>query len=579
MRIKWTLLLALIMLLTAGCYSSGKQPTSESGLPGGWIMAEELAVSRGAGEGDQQLDSNVYYEIFVRAFADSDGDGIGDFRGIVDMLDYLNDGDPATTGDLGVSGIWLMPIHPSPSYHGYDVTDYYGVNPEYGTMEDFRLLLEEAHKRDIKVIIDLVVNHTSTEHPWFQSALKDPSSEYRNWYVWREEGVQVSSTSATGGQAWHRSSGGQYLGVFWSGMPDLNFAHEPVRQEMINIGRYWLELGVDGFRLDAAKHIFEDLSGDEKKPALQEANLAWWQEFREGLEQVRPDVYLVGEVWESSPARVAPYYQVFDSTFNFAAGELIISAASKEADSNVAFTLERVLGAYAAAAGKPAMDAPFLTNHDQNRVMSTLRGNIDQAKMAASVLLTLPGRPFIYYGEEIGMQGVKPDEEIREPMKWADDAEIAALKAGEADAGSEASGSLLSADQYAAANTSWRLPRHQADTSSVLAQDGDPDSLLNHYRALIHLRSMLPVLIDGSISQVDLEPVQLMAYERRSDADRVLVVHNLGAAEVKVDLGAAVRDAAYERVIAASREGIGWTESGGSKLLTLPPYSTAILRQ
>jgi len=579
MRRSWTLMLTmLIMLVTAGCFSSGERQAESPALPGVWYIAEDAVIAEGAGEDDQQRDSNVYYEIFVRAFADSNGDGIGDFRGIVNMLDYLNDGDSATTGDLGISGIWLMPIHPSPSYHGYDVTDYYAVNPDYGTLEDFQLLVDEAHKRGIKVIIDLVVNHTSTEHPWFQSAAKDPSNEYRDWYVWREDEGSGSSTSATGGQAWHRSSGGQYLGVFWSGMPDLNFSHEPVRQEMISIGRYWLELGVDGFRLDAAKHIFEDLSGDEKKPERQEANLAWWKEFREGLKQVKPDVYLVGEVWESSPARVAPYYQVFDSTFNFAAGELIVSSASREENSNLAFTLERMLGAYDTAAGKRALDAPFLTNHDQNRVMSTLRGHIDQAKMAASVLLTLPGRPFIYYGEEIGMQGVKPDEQIREPMKWADDAEIAALKNGDEAVVPVEGDSVLSAEQYAAANTSWRMPRYQANTPSVLAQDGDPESLLNHYRALIHLRSMLPVLSDGAISQVDLEPAQLMAYERRSDTDRVLVVHNLGAEPIKVEIGAALHDAAYERVIAASREGIGWEESGGSKLLVLPPYSTAILR-
>jgi len=579
MRRGWMwVLLMLIMLATAGCFSSGEGQASSPALPGEWVIAEDAVLSDGAGAADRQRDSNVYYEIFVRAFADSDGDGIGDIRGIINMLDYLNDGDPATTGDLGVSGIWLMPIHPSPSYHGYDVTDYYAVNPDYGTLEDFRLLVDEAHKRGIKVIIDLVVNHTSTEHPWFQIAVREPSGEYRNWYVWREEEGLGSGTSATGGQAWHRSSGGQYLGVFWSGMPDLNFSHEPVRQEMIRIGRYWLELGVDGFRLDAAKHIFEDLSGDEKKPERQEANLAWWREFREGLEQVNPDVYLVGEVWESSPARVAPYYRVFDSTFNFAAGELILSAVSSGTNSNVAFTLERMLGAYDTAAGKRAMDAPFLTNHDQNRVMSTLRGNTDQAKMAASVLMTLPGRPFIYYGEEIGMQGMKPDEQIREPMKWADDAEIAALRGGDGSVEMRADGSGLTAEHYAAANTSWRMPRYQADTRSVLAQDGDPQSLLNHYRSLIHLRSMLPVLSDGAISQVDLEPDRLMAYERLNDADRVLVIHNLGAEEAAVEIGSAVRDAAYERIIAASKEGIGWEESGGSRQLVLPPYSTAILR-
>lgn len=562
--------LLTVMLIASGCsWRGGGEPQHQT-LSGTWIIAEDV------NDPSARSESNVYYEIFVRAFADSDGDGIGDLRGVVNMLDYLNDGDPETTEDLGVSGIWLMPIHPSPSYHGYDVTDYRSIHPDYGTLEDFQVLIEEAHKRGMKVIMDLVVNHTSSEHPWFLEAAMDPSSPYRDWYVWRDEEDSPIAVSAAGGPAWHRSPGGgaDYLGVFWSGMPDLNFDHAAVRREMIDIGKFWLELGVDGFRLDAAKHIYEDLSGDEKNPALQERNLAWWKEFREALQEVNPDVYLVGEVWDSSPARVAPYFQVFDSAFNFTVGELAISAAAREEDSNLAFTLERMHGAYDTASGGGFIDAPFLTNHDQNRVMSNLRGDLNHAKMAASILLTLPGRPFVYYGEEIGMQGVKPDEEIREPMKWADEE-------GGTSAAGEGVPSLagIPVSAYAEAMTRWRMPRHQADTPSVLAQQSDPDSLLHHYRALIQLRSRLPVLVSGAIVQIDLEPAQLMAYERRDGADRVLVVHNLGGSEAEAVLKPDAAGTAYERLVAASSSDVEVSSGEEGQLhLKLPPYSTAVVR-
>src|SRR5687768_9705292 len=184
----------------------------------------------------------VFYEIFVRSFYDSDGNGIGDFNGITEKLDYLNDGDPATRTDLGVTGLWLMPIHPSPSYHGYDVTDYYDVNPEYGTMEDFKRLLEEAHARGIRVTIDWVLNHTSSQHAWFEQA-KDPESSYRDWYRW--------TTEQFPGPGWRYGGGGaSYYANFAEYMPDLNYANTAVRAEMKKVFDFWLnDVGIDGFRL------------------------------------------------------------------------------------------------------------------------------------------------------------------------------------------------------------------------------------------------------------------------------------------------------------------------------------------
>ena len=197
----------------------------------------------------------VFYEIFVRSFKDSNGDGIGDFRGIIEKLDYLNDGDPETNTDLGISGIWLMPIFPSPSYHGYDVTDYQAVNPDYGTLQDFQDLVEACHERGIRVIIDFVVNHTSSEHPWFLSA-KDKASEYRNWYVWSD--VMPSQKGPWGQNAWYQSNGSFYYAPFWSGMPDLNYKEPKVTEAMYDATKFWLDMGVDGFRVDAARYLVED---------------------------------------------------------------------------------------------------------------------------------------------------------------------------------------------------------------------------------------------------------------------------------------------------------------------------------
>jgi alpha-amylase len=201
--------------------------------------------------------ATTWYEIFVRSFKDSDGDGIGDFQGIISQLDYLNDGNPDTTTDLGITGIWLMPIMPSPSYHGYDITDYLAVNPDYGTMQDFKALLEACHARGIRVIIDFVVNHTSSEHPWFQAALKgDPT--YKDYYVWQKK--DPATNGPWGQDPWHKGTNNEYYyGAFWGGMPDLNYHNPKVIEEVYAVSDYWVkEVGVDGFRIDAARYLFEE---------------------------------------------------------------------------------------------------------------------------------------------------------------------------------------------------------------------------------------------------------------------------------------------------------------------------------
>lgn len=548
----------LILLLLAGCTGSpgGSDTTPEPQNNAAGTTANSSPNNGGekaaTADAVDPQPSTVFYEVFVRSFADSNGDGIGDFKGLTGKLDYLNDGNPNTDTDLGIGGIWLMPINPSPSYHGYDVTDYRNINPDYGTLDDFRTFLDEAHQRGIKVIMDLVVNHTSKEHPWFTQSATDKNSPYRDWYVWAEDsGRATSGTSAAGsGNPWHSLRGDHYLGIFWDGMPDLNFDNPEVRKEMTETGQFWLEQGVDGFRLDAAKHIYEDLQTD-KSQGTTDKNVAWWQEFRSGLNEANPDAYLVGEVWDPSAALIASYLDgALDSGFNFSLAETILSSVKNEKDANIPFTLERSYKLYGEKSGGKFVDATFLANHDQNRVMTQLEGDLPHAKMAASLLLTLPGNPFIYYGEEIGMFGAKPDELIREPMRWTqDDSE---------------------------GQTTWETAENNAGKQglSVSEQTGAPDSLLSHYRKLIRMRNAIPALKDGAIQEYATDQPGVTAYVRLTEDQAVLVAHNLTGSPLTVTLDPdRAGGKSFAKILAETGEGASLI----GNTLTLPAYSTAIL--
>ena len=243
----------------------------------------------------------TWYEVFVRSFADSDGDGIGDLRGLTSKLDYLNDGDPATTDDLGIGGLWLMPIAEAASYHGYDVTDYEAVEHDYGTREDLDAFLAAAHERGIKVIVDLVLNHSSVDHPWFRASAAGEDDK-RDWYLWEDD--KPSWLGPDGQLVWHERDDDFYYGVFWEGMPDLNLRNDAVTAELEDVARFWLtDVGVDGFRLDAAKHLIED--GPDAQTNTPETK-AWLTGFKAAADAARPDAMLIGEVWD--PASIAGAY-------------------------------------------------------------------------------------------------------------------------------------------------------------------------------------------------------------------------------------------------------------------------------
>jgi len=494
--------------------------------------------------------SGVYYEIFVRSWYDTNGDGIGDLNGVTAKLDYLQ--------SLGISGIWLMPINPSPSYHGYDITDYYGINPQYGNMHDFEHLLAEAHKRGIKVIMDLVINHSSNEHPWFKAA-QDPHSRYHGWYEWAGKYTDLDTLSATDANAWHvpgaqragmQPAGTQpYLGIFAPTMPDLNYDNPEVRAEMVNVGRYWLRKGVDGFRLDAAQHIYDDLQSDVDDPTVLQKNIVWWTQFRDGINAVNPHAYVVGEVTRKSAIELAPYLKPLDAVFNFPLATQLIDCARQERNLSLAVILSHTYATYSAATGGHFDDAPFLSNHDQERVMSQLDDNPQHMRMAAALLLTLPGQPYIYYGEELGTRGHKPDQAMREPMRW----ERTPGTHGEA---------------------TWEaLTSGDGPEVSVAAEQADPNSLLHYYSMLIHWRSEISALRDGGFRVYPEANDHLVAWERADAQGTVLVVHNLSGAAQSMPLDVP-GEPRFSRVLRQSTTGATISADG----LQLPPYSSAILQ-
>ena len=447
-------------------------------------------------EADTWWNNDVFYEIFVRSFYDSNGDGIGDFKGITEKLDYLNDGNPNTSNDLGITAIWLMPIYPSPSYHGYDITDYRNVNPQYGTMDDFKHLLSEAHKRGIKIIIDFVINHTSDQHPWFVNSSSAPNSEKRDWYVWKS--YDPGYKGPWGQTVWYEKGGSYYYGLFWSGMPDLNYRNKLVTAEVEDIARYWYEnVGVDGFRMDAAMYLIEDGQNQVNTDATKN----WWRNFYAFQKNLSPGLMSVGEVWTNT-AQVVPYADKrLDYCFEFDLASAIIAAAKYGDPTALKSKIMEVIDSY------PKLQyGTFLTNHDQDRVMNDLGGNTDMNKLAAGILLTLPGVPYIYYGEEIGQQGVKPDEDIRRPMQWSS-----------------------SANAGFTTGTPWRAPDTNYTTVNVSSEATDSTSLWNYYRKLIHIRSSSDALKLGEYTEVTSSDPRVMAYLRTTASDAVLVIHNLGS--------------------------------------------------
>lgn len=478
----------------------------------------------------EDVPTGVTYEIFVASFQDSDGDGVGDLRGIIQRLDYIQ--------SLGVSRIWLMPIHPSPSYHKYDVTDYYAIAPEYGTLEDFDALVAACRERGIGVMMDLVVNHSSSEHPWFKEAcaalITGGESKYLTWYTFGTDSGTVSAPHPVpGSDAWF------YEGQFGYHMPDLNLAEPAVREEIARIMAFWQARGVAGFRLDAVTSYYTGAN----------ASITDFLAFLVRTARANdPDCYLVGEVWADENTILTLYGSGIDSLFNFPSadnsGRLILAALNAKG-AIVARGLSD-WNARVRQASPASVDAPFLSNHDLARVRGMLRSDVNRQKVAAMLYLLLPGCPTVYYGEELGMSGSGRDENKRLPMMWsAADASLNCLPPADAD-------------------------QPQRLKFGVDVQDADPDSLLNCYRQVIALRRLAPELHRGVMTAIDAGN-EAVCFFRVDDGDRaVAVLVNTSLTEA-----AAVDVSAMGAVEALGGYGDPTLEGG---IVTLPAISCLLVR-
>jgi alpha-amylase len=436
------------------------------------------------------------YEIFVRSFADSDGDGIGDLRGLTARLDYLNDGDPRTTGDLGVNCLWLMPVTESPGYHGYDVSDHYRVEPDYGTNDDFKRLVAAAHARGIVVLVDMVLNHVSSDHAAFQRALAGARSPQRRLFRFQPE---PGPRNKWGGDNWHRSPRGDefFYGFFWAGMPDLNYEHPEALAMMDSVATFWLnEMGVDGFRLDAVKYLVEEGTQADDTPGTHRV----LREFQAHLMRTKPGVYTVGEVFDSTATLLSYYPDQLDGYFAFEVSDSIIAGVRAGRGTGILAPALRLQDSV------PGWRwSPFLRNHDQPRTVTELGSDTERAKVAAAIHLTLPGLPFVYYGEELGMTGPKPDELIRTPMAWTRAGPHAGFTTG----------------------TPWQPLAADSLQANVEAQRDDPRSLHSLYRRLIAMRAAVPALAEGTLLPVRTNGPESLVYIRRAGDAAVLVVVNL----------------------------------------------------
>lgn len=486
----------LIAILTFGLLGCGKktveQPVEETKPEE--KVAEEMVEEAVLGINPKWAETTTFYEIFVRSFADSDGDGIGDFKGIEENLDYLE--------ELGIGAIWLMPIMDSTTYHGYDVTDYYRVNPDYGTMEEFDSLVEACHERDIKIIIDFVANHTSSGNPWFQEALKDENSKYRDYYTIAET-IPVEENNRDY-PYWRqdRETGLYYFAHFDSIMPDLNYHNQEVRDEMKKAATFWLEHGVDGFRLDAAKEVDKDI----------EVTLDWWKEFTKEVCSIKQDTFIVGENWTTEYTLVGRYYEAMPSSFNFNATDKILGMAEGK-NVDIVAEMNTMRKRYQEKVDKSEVnaimvDSVMIGNHDMDRVASRL-DSTEKTKLAATIQFTIAGTPFIYFGEEIGQKGKEPDDNRREPFDWY--------------ASGEGKYMTKMTDIFFHPTLTYVEPE---DGISVEEERENPDSLLNHYKKLIEMRTAHPTFYNGTYELLEKGDNGLYGYKVTDGEKTYLVVHN-----------------------------------------------------
>ncbi len=512
MRKKITsLFLASIMAMSmlAGC-SGDNNSNNENNNNTAELTPEQYYGVDGWEAEENVIDDNYrnYYQIFVYSFADSDGDGIGDFNGITSKLDYIE--------ELGINGIWLSPIHQSTTYHKYDVVDYYSIDKEYGTMEDFDNFMAECEKRGIKVILDLVFNHTSTKHEWFTEATK----YLRNLEEGQEADLTecpyvgyyniVKTDEAKGKFYKITNSDYSYEGQFWDQMPDLDLGNEAVRKEIEKIADFWIEKGVGGFRLDAAKEFYTG-STDKNVEVLK-----WFTDY---IKSVDEDLYLVAEVWDSH-ATITKYYasgitSIFDYAYGDSSGILmkaVNTGGNGTSGSTLANKLVSTQDAYLEA-NPDMINAPFLSNHDCGRIAGFAQRKIGKMKIAGAINVFMSGSSFTYYGEEIGMAGAGKDENKRAPMYWSDFAGAAGLCAGPP-----------------------AMEEVNQSFESVDSQKKDKFSLYWYYRNAFHIKNVYPEIARGLVEAVEVEDGDVCAIKKTYNNETIYLLFNLKDEATEVTL-------------------------------------------
>jgi len=524
----WMTLSVLTVLLVA-C-QEGSSVLSSSSLGSSsedWKVLYEVKPT----SPDFFSDVDSCYQIFPYAFADANGDGIGDLNGITENLDYLSE-------TLGVDCIWLTPIHPSPSYHKYDVTDFYRIDSIFGTMTQYQNLLNQAEAKGIRVLMDLVINHTSSQHPWFINASIGPAASYHDFYRWITPAELANYPDKS---SWYLKNGLYYFASFWSEMPELNYENPLVRAEMKKILEFWLDKGVDGFRIDAAKHIYDVHEYPPGTRTYQE-NINYFREFNHFVKEKNPDAFVVGEVYTLGASFTSKFYQGMDSAFNFDFADKLIQALQSNSPSGLVSNFSNAQILYHQERIQP-LDSIFLTNHDQNRMADQVGFEMNKLKLAFQVTSTLPGITWIYYGEELGMGGSKPDNNIRQPFKW----------------------SLEDTSYQTTGGTSlgqWGTYNQQL--AGALEQSEDATSLLRHYQHWLDVRSTHPILARGMMEPFQTPNNNVMIYRLVLDDQTALVIHNFSSSSITFN---------HQLANASIIEGIGLNEN----TIELTPYGSMVL--
>ena len=545
--------LIVFLALLSGCAVPEQEKAdvvAEYDLTGRYELIDgEAVVSDVSFSSDYVTDDNcrVFYEIFVGSFSDSDGDGVGDLRGIIDRLDYLNDGDPGSGKSLGVEGIWLSPIFKSPSYHKYDVTDYYAVDKRFGTEDDLRELVEKCHQRNIKLILDLPINHTGELNKWFgefkvAQRAGNTQSPYYDLYCWYDPAAE----SCPSGRRFMPLSGTehQFECNFSDQMPELNFDSALAREFVLDVARYYLDMGVDGFRFDAAKYIY---LGDNARSS------DFWSWYLGELRAIKPDLYTVAEVWDSDG--ITDFYYPATNCFNFTTSQVngLIAESAKAGNVNKYTAYVEKYIQKVTSLRSDAMMIPFLANHDTDRSAGYLTVASGQAKAAANLYLLSPGSPFIYYGEEIGLRGSRgganTDANRRLAMLWGD-------------------GDTVADPEGATYDSSKQID------SSVTAQLADGDSLYSYYKRLLMIRAANPEIARGEYKALSIPDSKLGGFTSTWNGNTVCVIHNTTLSEKTLDLSE-VTELPFDTLSAAIGMG-GASLDGG--VLTLGSQTSVVLR-